>query len=462
MVTKDTLVADAVGHFNWDFHSRHLSAFIDDFLLDGDEARVLCDQTELKAQRDDSLLQVLTRTARLHARPVLRHQVIHLGARPQGCEHITADCALRRLGRGRGGQLDLNLPLERSRGGLAAHGDGARAALRVAALQHKRFCREQVGDQLRIGEYLFDVEPAEIDADIGQHGTVNAFVEALRRGVAVRFKRDNLRLPAALARHTLDQELIDAVADAEGEHARRGRVLTDFIEDSHVVADETVGHETYDAHTFGIARAAERRLDRAHHFRAAAALQSFQVLERARTIFRGVRYRLVEAVPDTARERHQVERIVRVHLLDAQPHGLLGFLDRESPHRAAAVDDKAHLFRRGLFRRDALRRVQHHCHEPATIVHVRKYRVGNLFLGYGILEHEIAVRDFLLVLQRHHCLFRCWPVDGDLVQHRFQRLHRHARVQRNGERNVMTRARTLRRYGRRDVLRVRHLVGACA
>ena len=44
-----------------------------------------------------------------------------------------------------------------------------------------------------------------------------------------------------------------------------------------------------------------------------------------------VGHRLLEAVARAAGEGHQVEGVLLVQPLDAQPHGLLGRLDRESP-----------------------------------------------------------------------------------------------------------------------------------
>src|SRR5688500_19450754 len=64
--------------------------------------------------------------------------------------------------------------------------------------------------------------------------------------------------------HVFEQEAIHGTADTESEDACV-LVLLHLSDDLHIVADETVSHETDDAHVRLILRRFERGFDRAHH-----------------------------------------------------------------------------------------------------------------------------------------------------------------------------------------------------
>src|SRR5262245_2254164 len=89
-------------------------------------------------------------------------------------------------------------------------------------------------------------------------------MKSLRRGGAVVVERYIFDLTAPVLGHLVEQEPIHRTADAEREHASV-RVLLNFRDDLHIVADVTVGHEAHYANMILRVRRIKRSANRLHH-----------------------------------------------------------------------------------------------------------------------------------------------------------------------------------------------------
>ena len=76
--------------------------------------------------------------------------------------------------------------------------------------------------------------------------TESAGADGIARVASAAVQGDVLDFSPAFVRHAVEQETIDAVADAEGEDAGV-RMLLHLADNLHVVADITIGHEDDDA-----------------------------------------------------------------------------------------------------------------------------------------------------------------------------------------------------------------------
>ena len=224
-------------------------------------------------------------------------------------------------------------------------------------------------------------------------------MEPLHRSVGVRFERHDLRRAASLASHILEEKAVHAIADTEGEHARGLPVLLNRVENCHIVPDEPVRHEAHDTEPLGIVLIGERGANRGHHFGPAAAVEILKVLKRLYPVFTRVQYRLVETIAESARKGHQIEGIVRIHLLDGQAHGLLRLLDREAAHGSALVNDEDHFLRRHRVGSDPVRRLKNEREKLTSLAGMRQDSVANRLAGHRVPEHKIPIRNFLLVLE---------------------------------------------------------------
>ena len=210
----------------------------------------------------------------------------------------------------------------------------------------------------------------------------------------------------------------------------------------------------------------ERRVDRGHHLGAAAAGRTRDELVGRRDVLRGRGLRLGPQHRGVACEGDDVEGVVRAHARDRLARKLLRLLDREAVHRSRHIEHEHELARSDLGGCDARGRLEHEREETALrvgVARVRGVREERRLDGAAAgvpTQHEVAVRNRLLVDERDHALRGRIAVDAHLVLHALDRAERRAaRVDRDLHRDVVARARLGTRRHRRDLVGVGNLVG---
>src|SRR5215813_14951311 len=111
-----------------------------------------------------------------------------------------------------------------------------------------------------------------------------------RRRGAVIGQSNIFDFAATVSSHVVQQESIDAAADTECKYSSI-RVLLNFADDFHVVADVTISHEAHDANMALRIGWIHRRFDSFHHFGATATLARIEKRLRLAQILFGGAYR---------------------------------------------------------------------------------------------------------------------------------------------------------------------------
>ena len=239
-LTEETGPVGAVRQLDGHGDQHRLAADGDAALLDGDEARERRGDRVRLAEPDDLRLPRRLERLALHRGEARQQDLIDLRACPQRLHDIVL-----RFG---AGEIHLHGALPCARTRAAAHGDRTAGGAIEAAHEHDRLLVVQVGQVLARGKHIVDAEArGDVDFDIGEHRRLDAAHQAVDHAVRFIGERDDLAGPAAGTRHLLEQEAVDAVADAEAEHARCAGVLLHGGDHALVVADVAVGQEEHES-----------------------------------------------------------------------------------------------------------------------------------------------------------------------------------------------------------------------
>src|SRR5260221_10651726 len=111
--------------------------------------------------------------------------------------------------------MDRDAAQERPLRGEAAQRDDTFERPFQQSVDHHRLVAEEVGHLPGID--LVHVQATPVYPDVGQHGRLDALMEAFRRRAALLLQRYVFYLASPGVRHPVQQETIDAVTDAEGE-----------------------------------------------------------------------------------------------------------------------------------------------------------------------------------------------------------------------------------------------------
>ena len=218
--------------------------------------------------------------------------------------------------------------------------------------------------------------------------------------------------------------------------------------------------------------------DRLHHLGAPAPFDPVdESLCREAVLLRRGSRRLPEDL-GPSREGDDVEGVVRSHRIDRLPHHGLRLLDREPAHRSRGVQDEDEFTRTNLLGRHPGGRRQHHREVAARLHalvgrgagdqefrsiahgHVGEDALRDRVVGQSPPKDEVPVGDRLAVGEGDADAIVPDPGFHHLVQRRLDRLDGDAtRVDRDRDRDVVTRPDVGTHRHRGDPARVRHLVG---
>ena len=168
--------------------------------------------------------------------------VVDAFARPEALEGLAGVAVF--------GEVDV----ERLAPGLAAHfaGDGDFGLARFVVATHEgdRFGAEEVGELDR-GDGAA-VDAVDGDFDVGEKRVLEPVGEVFGDHFGIGVEGDDGGIAAAFHGHGVDEEPVDAVTDAEHEHAGVAGAALDEVENFVFVAHVAVGVKQNDAESVGI------------------------------------------------------------------------------------------------------------------------------------------------------------------------------------------------------------------
>ncbi|MCX5757597.1 MAG: hypothetical protein NTU83_03645 [Candidatus Hydrogenedentes bacterium] len=126
----------------------------------------------------------------------------------------------------------------------------------------------------------------------------------------------------------------------------------------------------------------------------------------------------------------------------------------------AAIDNEDHFLRRGLLRRDTIRRLEEEHEESAACVAMYENRVADVYRGHGVLKDEIAVGNVLPLPELDDGAMRRGTLDVHLVQFGLNIVNRQTGVDVDFDRDVVAGPRALGGDRRCDARRVGNLARA--
>jgi len=307
---------------------------------------------------------------------------------------------------------------------LTGQRDGRRAAVAVTPGHDQLRSSEQVRQRQR-GIQFLDQHVVEVEFDVRQHGRADFAVEAAHFLVDALPDADVGTRAAKRLDQLIEQERVDIVANAEGEHPHIGRrggfgIVQNVRRVGLALGGQPVGQEQDHRRALPVDHP-HRLLERAVDVRAAERLQP------ADPVFGSVDFRdgleIIGVDPEAGAESDDVEPVARVEVVQHEFGGVARLIPFFAEHRAGLVEHEDHVLGNDPvgIRFDGWGDQQRE--EP---VFVRALAVGeqvhvDLVAGQPVVQDEVAlgalVTGFIAGAEGEFALAR----DGDAVGGRVDR-----------------------------------------